>query len=166
MSRADAALRERLGEVLAPIAAGHGLHLEQVEVVRSGRRSLVRVTLDLLDGPGALSLDSLADVSQEISGRLDETSLLPGAYTLEVSTPGTDRPLREPRHFRRAQNRLVAVTTRDGGALVARLLEADDAGIVLRPDGGQETTLAYADIASARVEVELRPLSDDEEGDV
>ncbi|GMA26467.1 hypothetical protein GCM10025864_42260 [Luteimicrobium album] len=77
-------------EVVAPVVEGAGLYLEDVVVSRAGSRSVVRVTLDLPeDVLGSLDLDAVADVSREVSDALDAASdVLPGQYTLEVSTPG------------------------------------------------------------------------------
>src|SRR5699024_10468537 len=102
------ALDAQVEELLEPVVAGAGLHLEGVQVSGASRRRLVRVTVDLPDGPGGVGSDLLAEVSRAVSSRLDEAEdLLAGSYLLEVSTPGVSRPLQTARHFRRAQGRLV-----------------------------------------------------------
>lgn len=121
---------DALSASLAPVAASAGLLLEQVSVAPSGRRTLVRAVVDLPDGPGGVSSDALADVSREISRALDEADLFKGAYILEVSTPGLDRPLTQPRHFRRAEGRLVTVTTAEG-TITGRLTEVGTDAIVV-----------------------------------
>ena len=147
-------LLDRLRAALEPVVAAAGLFLEDATVAAAGRRKVVRVVVDLPDGPGGVDSDRLSDVSREISRVLDDVDLLDGAYTLEVSTPGTDRPLTQPRHFRRAVGRLVQVHTGNGREITGRLQEADDAGIVLDVEGRREG-LGYGDIARARVEIEL-----------
>jgi ribosome maturation factor RimP len=147
-------LLDRLRAALEPVVAAAGLFLEDATVATAGRRKVVRVVVDLPDGPGGVDSDRLSDVSREISRVLDDVDLLEGAYTLEVSTPGTDRPLTEPRHFRRAVGRLVRVQTGGGQEVSGRLQEADDAGIVLDVEGRREG-LGYGEIARARVEIEL-----------
>ncbi|ACQ80742.1 protein of unknown function DUF150 [Beutenbergia cavernae DSM 12333] len=156
----DTALLGRLRDLLEPVAAGCGLHLEDVAVSPAGRRRRVRVTLDLADGPGALGSNDLADASRAVSAALDDADVVTGPYVLEVSTPGTDRPLTQPRHFRRAQGRLVTLTLAAGTHVSGRLLSADDDGIHVRTDAGATTTFAYADVATGRVEVELRHLEE------
>jgi ribosome maturation factor RimP len=147
-------LPDRLRGALGPVVDAAGLYLEDVSVAAAGRRAVVRVVVDLADGPGGVDSDLLADVSRQISALLDDVDLVEGAYTLEVSTPGADRPLREPRHFRRAVGRLVRARTTDGRTLTGRLREADDSVAVLDVDGDRQE-LPYAEVADARVELEL-----------
>ena len=155
---------ERVRAVVAPVVAAAGLALEDVQVAPAGRRSVVRVVVDLdADAVGSLDSDSLADVSRGISAAMDAADPVKGAYTLEVSTPGTDRPLTELRHFRRARTRLVTLSMRDGSVRTGRLLDADDAGLRL-DDGGTARTVPLAEGARGVVEVELsRAVADDEE---
>lgn len=140
---------ELLTTHLEPVVAGAGLFLEGVSVSAAGRRTVVRVVVDLVDGPGGVSSDALAEVSRAVSRALDDAGLVPGPHTLEVTTPGVDRPLTEPRHFRRAVGRLVTVTT-GAGTTTGRLTEVRDDLVVL---GGSEIPLA--DITVALVQVEL-----------
>lgn len=156
-------------EVVEPVVAAAGLVLEDVHVSSAGRRSVVRVVVDLADGVGGIDADTLGDVSRDISVALDRHDPVKGAYTLEVSSPGTDRPLTEPRHFRRARTRLVRLTLRDGGAVHGRLLRADDEALVV-DTGGAKVRFALADVVRGAVEVELARSTDsddtDEEEDV
>jgi ribosome maturation factor RimP len=137
-----------------PVVEAAGLVLEDVEVTRAGRRSVVRVVVDLADGIGGIDSDTLGAVSRDISTALDAADPVAGAYTLEVSTPGTDRPLTELRHFRRARTRLVRLVRRDGTRVRGRLVEADERGLVLRVDGA-EIWVAFDDVVRGVVEVEL-----------
>src|SRR6202035_2080698 len=96
---------DRLTRLLEPVVHALDLDLESVRVSAAGRRRLRRV---VVDADGGVSLDTIALASRELSARLDkaiEMGELP--YTLEVSSPGVDRPLTEPRHWRRAVGRLV-----------------------------------------------------------
>src|SRR5436190_3270250 len=100
----DPAVLERL---LEPVMRAAGLDLESVRVGSAGRRRLLRV---VVDADGGVDLDNIALVSREASARLDDTGAMGEApYTLEVSSPGVDRPLTQPRHWRRATGRLVRV---------------------------------------------------------
>ena len=145
---------DRLRTALEPVVGATGLFLEDVTVAAAGRRKVVRVVVDLPDGPGGVSSDQLSEVSRDISALLDDVDLVEGAYTLEVSTPGTDRPLTEPRHYRRAVGRLVVAETTAGHAVTGRLREADDNGIVLEVGTGREE-LSYDELSRSRVELEL-----------
>lgn len=155
-----AELLDRLRGALEPVVAAAGLYLEDATVAAAGRRKVVRVVVDLPDGPGGVGSDQLSEASREISRVLDDVDLLEGAYTLEVTTPGTDRPLTTPRHYRRAVGRLLTVATRSGGTVAGRVAEAGDDAVVLDVDGRRQE-LAYADLASARVEVELNRTEQD-----
>lgn len=151
---------DRVRDVVAPVVDAAGLSLEDVQVAPAGRRTVVRVVVDLdADAVGSLDSDSLASVSRGISAAMDAADPVSGAYVLEVSTPGTDRPLTEPRHFRRARTRLVRLSLRDGSVVLGRLTDADDAGLVLDVDG-TATTVRLEDVARGVVEVELARAAD------
>ena len=97
----------KLAGLIKPVVAAAGLDLESVRVTVAGKRRLLRV---IVDSDHGVSLDAAADVSREISVLLDASNALGDVpYTLEVSSPGVDRPLTEPRHWRRARGRLVRV---------------------------------------------------------
>src|SRR5262245_10574784 len=98
-----APIRARLRAIIEPAVVSAGLDLEDRVVTPFGRRLVVRV---IVDGDGGVSHDELSDVSREISARLDvaeetDGEVTPDSYTLEVSSPGVDRPLTRPRHWRR-----------------------------------------------------------------
>lgn len=131
----------------APVTEA-GLELVEVEV----RPGLVRV---VVDGEGA-DLDRLAEVTRAVSAALDARDPLPGRYTLEVTTPGVERPLRTPRHFQRAVGEDVTVRIvpgADGDRRVAgKLVAADDGGIVVEgPDvPGGRRRIEYDEVERAR----------------
>jgi ribosome maturation factor RimP len=170
---ADPAELERL---LEPIVRAAGMDLESVRVGSAGRRRLLRV---VVDADGGVSLDDIALVSREASARLDATKAMGEApYTLEVSSPGVDRPLTLPRHWRRAVGRLVRVplagdngasspappagplgeTGQAGGAgpIEGRVIAAGDSGVVLEINGEQRD-FGFADLGPGRVQVEFGP---------
>ncbi|MFI6903562.1 ribosome maturation factor RimP [Nonomuraea sp. NPDC050394] len=159
----SASSRDHLMKLLEPVVAAEGLDLEDVTVTTAGKRRLLRV---VVDRDGGVSLDDVAEVSQAVSTALDEDDAMGGsAYTLEVSSPGVDRPLTEPRHWRRAARRLVKAELRDGSIVEGRVLTADDAGVDLSVDGA-ERRLDYQDLTRGRVQVEFRRLDDeDPDGD-
>src|SRR6202041_3766396 len=105
------------------------MDLESVRMSVAGKRRLLRI---VVDGDQGVSLDDAADVSREISAMLDEADALGEVpYTLEVSSPGVDRPLTEPRHWRRARGRLVRVKVAGEGSVEGRVLAADADGVTL-----------------------------------
>ncbi len=111
-----------------------------------------------MDRDGGIDLDAVADVSRVVSAALDaDPDAIPGTYVLEVTTPGVDRPLTQPRHWRRAQGRLVSVTRRSGGPITGRVSSADDEQAVLVGDDvpGGRLALDYSDVSRAVVQVEF-----------
>ena len=184
-SRTDPSTRRlRLRAVIEPVVSAAGYDLEDLSVSRAGRRYVVRV---IVDGDGGISLDAVADVSRALSGALDQAEetggdLVAGEYQLEVSSPGVDRPLTLPRHWRRNAGRLVRVTVRGAGRrppeqrrpagssgdgsgprpdespgdrqVTGRVIAADDDRVVLGTDAGP-TEWLYADLGPGRVQVEF-----------
>ena len=115
----------------------------------------MRVLVDLPDGPGDLGMDALTEVSRAVSTALDEADPVKGRYTLEVSTPGAERELSTPRHFRRAVGHDVELTVEGGGAdvvLAGTVAAADENSVTLRVDE-RERTLALDDVRRARMVV-------------
>jgi len=146
------ATRDRLLTLLAPVVADEGLDLEEVTVSPAGRRRVLRV---VVDRDGGVSLDDVAQVSQAVSTRLDADDVMgAGPYVLEVTSPGIDRPLTEPRHWRRAASRLVQAPVSGGGELIGRVVRADESAVTLEV-GGQKRTFRYSDIGPGRVQVEF-----------
>lgn len=149
---------DRLRALLEPLIASQGLELEELEVASVGRKRVLRVVVDSEEGA---DLDQVADVSRALSATLDETDAMgEGEYTLEVGTPGAERPLTEQRHYVRATGRLAKLQLNDGGELVARILTVDEDGVDLEVPGvkGRKPTarrVEFADIAKARVEIEF-----------
>lgn len=159
----SAASRHDLELLLAPVVTAAGLDLEGLEIAAAGRRRVVRV---YVDKDGGVDLDAVAEISREISAALDGSDLLGGSpYVLEVSSPGIDRPLTEPRHWRRAADRLVTAALIGGGQLTGRVYSADDAAVQLEV-AGRLRKLDFAEITSGRVQVEFnRPDSGETDGE-
>jgi ribosome maturation factor RimP len=155
MNKAKQAGAERVRQVVEPVVQGADLYLEDVVVTLAGSRSVVRITVDLPeDALGSLDLDQVAEVSREISTALDASNAFPGAYTLEISTPGTSRPLTEPRHFKRARGRIVRLALTDGGSVEGRLRDVVDGNLLLT-DATVES-VALDDVARGAIQVELK----------
>jgi ribosome maturation factor RimP len=149
-----AALRERLATVIGPAIAAVGCDLEQVTVSPAGRRKVVRVVVDADSG---VTLDEVAAVSRAVTEVLDarDTELFgTSPYVLEVTSPGVDRPLTEPRHWRRAVGRLVEVPV-DGATVRARVAAADDDGVELADGAGARTRHGWAELGRGVVQVEF-----------
>ncbi|HXR73966.1 ribosome maturation factor RimP [Actinocrinis sp.] len=170
--------RQKLRAMLEPVVERAGAELEDLTEQRAGSRRLIRV---VVDRDGGVSMDDVADVTRAVSEALDGYEPMgETAYVLEVTSPGIDRPLTEPRHWRRAQNRLVKVVLKAGGEVVGRVTASDDDGVTLllgtaSDAQGEQRTLAYGEIARARMQVEFNraaesaddsALDDDDSDDV
>ncbi len=144
--------RERLIEELTPPLLASGFDLEAVEVTPAGRRRLLRIAVDK---DGGVTMDEIAEATKQVSALLDTSDAMgEQPYTLEVTSPGVDRPLTLPRHWRRNAGRLVKVELRDGGSITGRIVSAGEESAELETDDGHRT-LALADVGKARIQVEF-----------
>lgn len=145
-------IRDRLAGMLAAPLSGRGLDVEAVELTPAGKRRLLRLAVDK---DGGVTLDDIAEATREVSRVLDETGVLgERPYTLEVTSPGIDRPLTLPRHWRRNKGRLVKVTSSEGEAVTGRILSCDDESATLDVDG-QKREVTFDDVAKARIQIEF-----------
>lgn len=132
---------------LAPLVEAAGLELYDAEV----GRGLVRVTVTK---PGGVDLDALSALNSTLSAWLDEHDSMPGHYTLEVSSPGLERPLRVPSHFQGALGEAVTLRVVKEGAPAVRvsgtLRTADDAGVEVVTNDGDVVVARYDEVERAR----------------
>ncbi|WP_270889926.1 ribosome maturation factor RimP [Pedococcus sp. 5OH_020] len=154
-----------------------GLLIEDIAVTPAGRRRLVRIWIDRrLDDSGAdsvtptppLTLDEVADATRAVSDALDDTGAMgEQPYTLEVTSPGVDRHLTEPRHFRRNVSRLVTLTRTEAEPLTGRIVRAGAHTLTVqvpatRKQPASMVDLPYADVSKAVVQVEFSRPADGE----
>jgi ribosome maturation factor RimP len=145
--------REQILQILDPIAKNLGLDLEDVEIKSAGKNSIVQV---FVDKDGGINLDEVAQISNQISEVLDQKELLGDKpYTLEVGSPGVDRPLTKPRHWRRNNGRLVKINF-GSNSEVGRIIESDEEQVVLEVKG-KKRTLIFEKIDKAFIQVEFNP---------
>jgi ribosome maturation factor RimP len=164
--------------LLEPVVRALDMDLEGIKVVAAGRRRLLRV---VVDADGGVSLDDIALASRELSAKLDAAEAMgEQPYTLEVSSPGVDRPLTQPRHWRRAAGRLVKVqlagnggaagapaardpaddgpvvegTLDDGPVVEGRVAGTSEHGVTLEV-AGEPHEYSYGELGPARVQVEF-----------
>ncbi|GAA1928394.1 hypothetical protein GCM10009815_23510 [Nocardioides marmoribigeumensis] len=129
-----------------------GFDLEAVEVTPAGRRRLLRIAVDK---DGGVTMDEIALVTKQVSALLDSSDVMgEQPYTLEVTSPGVDRPLTLPRHWRRNAGRLVKVSLKDGGTLTGRIVDGDEDHAEVETDEGVQP-LSYAEVTTARIQVEF-----------
>ena len=144
--------RDRLAGVLTEALAASGLDVEAIELTPAGKRRLLRVAVDK---DGGVTLDDIAEATKQVVVLLDTSDGMgEQPYTLEVTSPGTDRPLTLPRHWRRNEGRLVKVTTTGGASMTGRIAASDDHGADLEVDGATER-VAFGEVAKAKVQIEF-----------
>lgn len=138
---------EHLRALVEPALAERELELFDIQI----GGGVVRI---MVDRPGGIDLEQVTAATRLINDLLDEQDPLPGRYTLEVTSPGIERPLRTPEHFRRAVGETVRVRTRpefEGERRVdGDLVSADEDEIVVQPKDGEALRLAYSDVDRAR----------------
>ncbi len=147
-------LVEDIRELVTPELTARGCSLYDVEVAGTGRGAVVRV---LVDRPGGIDLDTVARLSEVLSRALDHdpgATALRGPYSLEVSSPGLERPLRRSEHFRGASGELVSVKVKEDDGPARRLRgvlgAVDDTTCELTLDDGEVRRIALADVVQAR----------------
>jgi ribosome maturation factor RimP len=168
---------DRVASLVEPVIHALDLDLEGIRITAAGRRRVLRL---VVDGDGGVSLDTIALASRELSAVLDDSEVMGEVpYTLEVSSPGVDRPLTERRHWRRAIGRLVTVPLPGTGPAAANAAAAAaDADAVIEgrvtaagADGitldvaGESRQFGYGDLGPGRIKIEFARLADLEDAD-
>ncbi|MEQ3555022.1 ribosome maturation factor RimP [Pseudonocardia nematodicida] len=155
-------LADQLRGVLEPVVHGAGLEIDAVEVRTAGRRHAVKLVVDLPETSTAagIDLDDIARLSRTAAAELDpHEHLIEGSYTLEVTSPGVDRPLTTPRHWRRNHLRLARIRFTDGDTVEARIGDASEDRVVVAVPGKKQPErreIAYTDVEHAQVQVEFK----------
>lgn len=144
--------KEDISAAITPALEALGFYLEDVTITSAGRRSMLTV---IVDGDTHLSLDQVTSATKAI-GEIVESiqSLGETPFTLEVTSPGLDRPLTKVRHWQKNINRLVKVVLQDGSEVKGRINEVNEANSVVG-----EIKVNYSDIKRATLEVEFKQVS-------
>jgi len=146
-------LVNNLTELLTPAVTQAGFVLEEVTVTPVGKRRLVAVVVDCEDRNP--SLDEVTVVSKEVSAILDNyTQMGEMPFTLEVTTPGIDRPLTLGRHWKKNIGRLVKITPKTGEKYIGRIASVKDNAVTIEIKG-KEREISFAEISRAQIEVEF-----------
>jgi ribosome maturation factor RimP len=155
------ALKDQISELVTPAVSDLGFYLEDVHVATPGNH---RIVTCIVDGDLSLNLDQVTSVSRVISELLDEAAFMGETpFTLEVTSPGVDRPLTQPRHFAKNVDRLLKIVKLDGSEVTGRILSNTDQDVTLTVTVKKETveqTVALADIKRAVVEIEFNRKDD------
>ena len=148
---------ERLEELLGAFLTAEAVELDDLELGGRGRGRVLRVTLD---AEGGIDVDRIADLSRGMSRLLDEADVVDGPYNLEVSSPGLERKLRKPAHYRKSVGRelVVKTTSAVGGEMVHRgiLGEVDEDGFAVQLNEGTRR-IGFGQVASARTVFRWEP---------
>jgi ribosome maturation factor RimP len=147
---------EEIRALLEPTVRHMGYDIYALDQSGPDGRTL-RITID--KPAGFVSLDDCERVSQVAGPILDQADLIPGAYTLEVSSPGAERPLRDRSEFERFLGHKVNVRHRYGetseGVIEGTLVSVDDLGVAIESKGGRRIDVAWPEILAARLAVSL-----------
>jgi len=145
-------VEQRVMDLLAPTVSALGYELLGIEYLAQGRHSLLRV---YIDSPTGVGLEDCEAVSHQVSGVLDVEDPIKGQYSLEVSSPGLDRPLFKPEHFARFSGQKVKVRLhlpRDGQRnFHGRIAAVDGSEIYISMDDGSQLSLSMNDIDKAHL---------------
>jgi ribosome maturation factor RimP len=155
------ALKDQISELVTPAVSDLGFYLEDVHIATPGSH---RIVTCIVDGDASLNLDQVTSVSRVISELLDEAPFMGETpFTLEVTSPGVDRPLTQPRHFAKNVDRLLKIIKLDGSEITGRILSNSDHDVTLTVAVKKETleqTISLADIKRAVVEIEFNRKDD------
>ena len=155
------ALKDQISELVTPAVSDQGFYLEDVHVATPGSH---RIVTCIVDGDASLNLDQVTTVSRVISELLDEAAFMGETpFTLEVTSPGVDRPLTQPRHFAKNIDRLLKIIKLDGSEVTGRILSNTDQDVTLTVTVKKETieqTVSLSEIKRAVVEIEFNRKDD------
>jgi ribosome maturation factor RimP len=148
-------LEDRIGSVVEGAAAGMGLYLVEVSV-RGWRGS--QVVDVFVDSDGPLDVEALARLSRDVAFVLDTEEVMDGRYTLNVSSPGVDRPLRLPRQFKKNTGRTLRVDIHTAEeapveTVQGELVEVGDEAITLKVSTKEVRQVPFRDIVLAKVQL-------------
>ena len=141
-------LNEEISAAIRPIIEATGNYLEELTITTAGK---VKILTVIVDSDAHLNLDQVTAVTKEISQVIEELPALgETAFTLEVTSPGLDRPLTKPRHWRKNLDRLVKITMTSGQVIEGRIGAATETSVLV-----EEKTVSYEDIKRAVLEIEF-----------
>jgi ribosome maturation factor RimP len=156
----DAVSADTVRAAIESAVLAHDVDLESVTLKAAGRRTVITV---VVDADGGVDLDRVADVSRSISDVLDaQPDIVDGPFVLEVTSPGVDRPLTAPQHWRRARTRIVAISLLDGGEVQGRITDSDDESVTIAHADGTVQVVPFPDVRHAVVQVEFAARDDEE----
>jgi len=144
--------KEQVAAVITPAIESLGFYVEDISITSAGRRSMLTV---IVDGDTHLSLDQVTVATKAISEIVENLPTLGNnPFTLEVTSPGLDRPLTKPRHWRKNKDRLIKIVLNDGKEITGRIKESTDDEVTV-----DEQKIAFVDIKRATLEIEFKQVN-------
>jgi ribosome maturation factor RimP len=144
--------KEDISAAITPALEALGFYLEDVTIISAGRRSMLTV---IVDGDTHLSLDQVTSATKAIGEIVESVqSLGETPFTLEVTSPGLDRPLTKVRHWQKNINRLVKVVLLEGSEIKGRIKDVNEVSATV-----DEKNINYSDIKRATLEIEFKPVT-------
>jgi ribosome maturation factor RimP len=141
--------KEQVLAVITPAIESLGFYIEDITITSAGKRSMLTV---IVDGDTHLSLDQVTVATKAISEIVENLPTLGNnPFTLEVTSPGLDRPLTKPRHWRKNQDRLIKIVLNDGKEKMGRIKDSTESSVTV-----DEQVINFADIKRATLEVEFK----------
>lgn len=141
--------KEQVLAVITPAIESLGFYIEDITITSAGKRSMLTV---IVDGDSHLSLDQVTVATKAISEIVENLPTLGNnPFTLEVTSPGLDRPLTKPRHWRKNLDRLIKIVLTDGKEVKGRIKDSNEASVTVN-----DQTINFADIKRATLEVEFK----------
>ena len=144
--------KEQVLAVITPAIESLGFYIEDITITSAGKRSMLTV---IVDGDTHLSLDQVTVATKAISEIVENLPTLGNnPFTLEVTSPGLDRPLTKPRHWRKNQDRLIKIVLNDGKEITGRIKDSTEADVTV-----DEQNVKFADIKRATLEIEFKQVN-------
>jgi ribosome maturation factor RimP len=144
--------KEQVAAVITPAIQALGFYVEDISITSAGRRSMLTV---IVDGDTHLSLDQVTVATKAISEIVENLPTLGNnPFTLEVTSPGLDRPLTKPRHWRKNKDRLIKIVLNDGKEITGRIKDSTDDEVIV-----DEQKVAFVDIKRATLEIEFKQVN-------
>ena len=141
--------KEQVLAVITPAIESLGFYVEDITITSAGKRSMLTV---IVDGDTHLSLDQVTVATKAISEIVENLPTLGNnPFTLEVTSPGLDRPLTKPRHWRKNQDRLIKIVLTDGKEIKGRIKDSTETSATV-----DDQVIKYPDIKRATLEVEFK----------
>jgi len=141
--------KEQVAAAITPAIESLGFYLEDINITSAGKRSMLTV---IVDGDSHLSLDQVTVATKAISEIVENLPTLGNnPFTLEVTSPGLDRPLTKPRHWRKNQDRLIKIVLNDGKEIKGRIKDSTETSVTV-----DEQIINFADIKRATLEIEFK----------